>query len=217
VHNSFRVLASDRIIRVLTSEARGACPRHYYPRFLSLPPLSDNHASQYSSTFERLAHDAENITILSTTTTIEYLQFLYFIAPCQRSESHSTSHLTITGTAMTPPRHPTQNLLSPTSGTVPSPLQVLFFSHSPTSPNLSRLTSTPAHRSSSTGPNTASNPIPSDLAARLQNILGDVQSTPDQDVEQLSELPDATRIVPAIDNSISLPDGIKSNPDPTAI
>jgi hypothetical protein len=119
-----------------------------------------------------------------------------------------TEQPSISHTPVTPPRQPTQtqNLLSPTSGTVPSPLQVLFFSHSP-SPNLSRLTSTPAHRSSPTGLNTASNPIPSDLADRLQNILGDVQSTTDQAVEQLSELPDATRIVPAVDNSISLPDG----------
>jgi hypothetical protein len=117
-----------------------------------------------------------------------------------------TEQPTISHTPVTPPRYPTQNVLSPTSGTVPSPLQVLFFSHSP-SPNLSRLTSTPTHRSSPTGPNTANNPIPSDLAARLQNILGDVQSTTDQAVEQLSELPDATRIEPTIDNSISLPDG----------
>jgi hypothetical protein len=123
-----------------------------------------------------------------------------------------TEQPVISHTPVTPPRYTTQNLLSPTSGTVPSPLQVLFLSHSP-SPNLSRLTSTPARRSSQTGPNAASNPIPSDLAARLQDILGDVQSSPAQAVEQLSELPDATRIVPPIDNSISLPD-IEAAPTP---
>jgi hypothetical protein len=114
-----------------------------------------------------------------------------------------TEQPTISHTPVTPPRYPTQNLLSPTSGTVPSPIQVLFFSHSHTPPHLSRLTSTPALRSSPTRANTATNPIHSDLTARLQDILGDVQQ---QAVEQLSELPDATRIAPAIDNSISLPD-----------
>jgi hypothetical protein len=125
-----------------------------------------------------------------------------------------TEQPAISHTPVTPPRYPTQNLLSPTSGTVPSPLQVLFFSHSLSPPNLSRLTLTPTHRSRSIGPNT--NSIPFNLAARLQDILGDVQSTSEQAEEQLSDLPDATRIVPAIDNSISLDrEPVERHPSPT--
>jgi hypothetical protein len=124
-------------------------------------------------------------------------------SPENVAESHPPLPISAPQIRTTPPQNPLPGLLSTPTGTVPSPLQVLFLHHSPF--HLS-----PKRTSEASISHTPSAPIPPYLISPCSNIsLLDIN---DPIVNPAPDL--ARRPATPVNRSISLPDRSESSPSP---